>query len=63
LLGQNRKFWFLKPAVPVSADLCHGMRATPGMEEEMAGEVEGDAVMLTPSSGRAENGRRMELDA
>jgi len=39
------------------------MRATPGIEEEMAGEVEGDAVMLTPSSGRAEKGRRMELDA
>ena len=63
LSGQNRKFRFLKPAVPVSAGLCHGVRATPGMEEEMAGEVEGDAVILTPSSGHVEKGRRMELDA
>ena len=63
LSGQNRKFRFLKPAVPVSAGLCHDMRATPGMEEELAGQVEGDAVMLTPSSGRAEKGRRKDLDA
>ena len=62
LSGQNRKFRFLKPVVPVSAGLCHGVRATPGMEEEMAGEVKGDAVILTPSSGHAEKGRRMELD-
>ena len=63
LSGQNRKFRFLKPAVPVSAGLCHGIRATSEMEEGTAGKVKGDALMLTPCSGRAEKCRRMELDA
>ena len=61
--AKNQKLRFLKPAVPVSAGLCHGMRATSEMEEGTDGKVKGDVLMLTPCSGRAEKGRRMELDA
>jgi len=40
-----------------------GARLPPEKKEEGAGKVEGDAVMLTPCSGRAEKGWRREFDA